>query len=177
MAGPLNRLPLGLLSLLDLKGTGGRYPTGLGEVIQPELTMLPFFRAEAHQGAQDTIAAASITGANRFVAFPTVLSLGPRIFLAEFTAEADSVDADQAIEFACALAIPFGASLNVYRLGDYVAQVISATGTRPIASAHYQMPRVIPRGAQLGVTVKAFTPGAALNTSMLGCFHVLTIPT
>lgn len=176
MAGPLNRLPLGLLTLLDLKGTGGRYPIALGEFIQPTLDVARFYRSEAHLAAQDVIVATSITGANRFVAFPNLFATQPRVWLSEFSAEADSLDADQTIEFACAFTVPLGAGFNVYRLGDYVSQGL-APASRAIASASWEMPRVIPRGALLGVSVKTFTPGAALNTSMLGYFQLLSIPT
>lgn len=41
-SGPVNRLPLGLLSYLDLKGNG-RYPDTFGNVIAPCLELMTFF--------------------------------------------------------------------------------------------------------------------------------------
>lgn len=47
MPGPLNRQPLGLLSLFDVKT--GRYPSDLGEVILPTLEQTEWMRHSANE--------------------------------------------------------------------------------------------------------------------------------
>lgn len=178
MSGPLNRLPLGLLSLLELKSPAGRYPTQLGDVIAPILDVMEFFRGQASRGGIALQAAGAITGPTRSSAFTsgsvTTVPQGEIWLLTEYSVEFNALAADQGIVFAPALLFPT-AQLQVYRLGDYTEAIPATLAQRPFGTAHYQMPRILGPGTQLVLTVKGFTPGVSGSTTAIGLFHRFTL--
>lgn len=182
MSGPLNRVPLGLLSLLELKVPAGRYPVQLGDQILPQLSMEKFYRPQAHRAGLATTAAGAIVGPNRFIPFtvgtPTVVPQGEIWFLAEFQVEV-LLQSDQALTFAPVIAIFVGTQAQPYRVGDWhTFGVGTATGTLSQlgqATARYGMPRIIGPGSQLGLSVSGFTPGAVLNATANASFHRLVL--
>lgn len=182
MAGPLNRVPLGLLSFLELKAPSGRYPVQLADQILPQLDMEKFYRPQAHRAGLGLQAGGAIVGPNRFSVFTlgsaTIVPQGELWFLAEYTVEI-TIQLDQAIKIAPALGIFIGAQAQVYRLGEYVTVGTgTASGTLSaiaIATSHFAMPRIIGPGMQLGFTVAGFTPGASLSASATCSFHRLVL--
>lgn len=183
MSRPINRQPLGLLSLFDVKSPAGRYPSELLEQIAPIVDSLKFYRPQALRVSLVLQGAGAVTGPTRFSQWTVpgnlVVPQGEFWFIGEYTAEA-ALQADQSIMYAPALAIYFGIQAQVYRLGDYI-NIGTGTGTgtlaaRGVASAHYWMPRIIGPGNELGFTVAGFTPGASLSTTLTGNLHRIVLP-
>lgn len=175
MGGPLNRLPIGILGLFDIRGSGGTYPRTLLETIQPQVDIGMFMRG----GTLLDVVGIAI-GVNGPEPFDPLTGLQvpdtETWFLSEFSVSFDALAADQAIEFAPAWSPRSLAAggFQPHLLGDFTTQAVAAS-SRPRATASYGMPRILPPGSLLGIATKSMTVGASGTTNGSGLARIVRL--
>lgn len=174
MSGPVNRPPLGLLGLFDIRGAGGTYPSQMADVITPEIETRFMVRG---QPGQEQIEASFAIAAAQFVPFANSLQV-PQTefwFLSEYTLLI-VLAADQAISFQPTYYPVQVAPVRPFPLGDIRAQP-TALGTVSgfLAAATYDMPRILPPGSALSANIEAFTIGASAQPSLLMVARIIRL--
>lgn len=173
MAGPLNRLPIGILGLFDIRGAGGSYPRALIETIQPTVDSSMFLRGSVMVDGVG-VTTPALTAPVSFREFVGLIVPNTEVwFLSEFTVEC-TLAIDQGVVFRAAWAVDVAVP-RPYGLGDYTSAVPHALGSVAQASASFQMPRIMPPGSKLGVNLQSITVGAAGSVQFLGYARILRL--
>lgn len=162
MSGPINRLALGLLGLLDVRGAGGTYPTMLADFAQPTIDLTTFYRAQEVELITTGSLPLTVVGNQSFLQVPGT----ERWFVHDYMVRVVDLGADQLIDFAAIYML--SANLQpAFRLDEYqVADGALALNSPVVSTAHYGMPRVLGPGKILGASIRRITVGVELNVDM-----------
>lgn len=174
MSGPINRPPLGLLSLFDIRGAGGSYPSAMADFIQAQIETRFFVRGQAGQEQLETSFAIN---AAQFVPFANSLQVpqDQMWFVSEYTLLI-VLAADQAIQMQPTYYPVQTAVVRPFALAPLVGQP-AALGTVGafLATAEFDMPRILPPGSALSANIPAFTIGASAAPSLLMVARIIRL--
>lgn len=171
---PLNRLPLGLLSLFDIK-SGGRYPQHLGEVINPTMEMMTFIAASGcnemfRTGVTNVVSVGII---NMGVTVPA-----DELWLVEyFTIESDAnLDADQVVSgMACVCAVSVGGSSTVAFPVGPVVRLSGADATLTRFRCGNDRTLIVSPGGSLRIHLNELSVGAAASINLRMSVKILRL--
>lgn len=166
--GPINRVPLGLLSLWDLKTTG-RYPTDVSDVIQQSVDITPFMMAAHGELVTDNrggLTAIGLVGfTNGFFDVPQ-----NEVWLVEHWSVHNSTAMDPAGMMSGQVCVAYVAAPSV--LSFPVGRQITANGSVGTTGAYWQAgsdaPFMVGPGGSLRFLVNELALGGAASYSCRG---------